>query len=467
MFSMVFIIIFLFFAFLSFRNVKYGILFIIIATPFNLLIKVLLEMSLFSQIWHNLFILLLCFFILARSSVDGKYGIKINKIDVIFIVVFLFGILQVLYNYLISNSFYVSFQGFRTHYYGILLYFITRFSIKGPKDIKSMSIGIMSVILIASLELIIEFVFGSLGFITPANIVWIGGILEAYSEMYGSSSAYAMFPGLSSIRPVGIFFSIQYSAALILIGTLIGLPFWADKNLKHSHVHESLFFFKTPLFFITVIALLLSTARTIIFAFLIASFCMFIKYRMSAKKIIVVLLSTFFVLAITGVGIYLIKPLSGQDTHIQDTMSFLNSIPILFSKMTISSFFLGLGFNADPYAKNIIGVNTLYDEIFRDVAMGAEGIFKFFLNVGLSGAVLFIFQNILVFKRGVLLARNDIPSFFRNILLGLSFVIVGLCLSSVHVMPLEAAGIQYIYYVVVAIISSFSIEWFKATKVNK
>jgi hypothetical protein len=141
-------------------------------------------------------------------------------------------------------------------------------------------------------------------------------------------------------------------------------------------------------------------------------------------------------------------------------MSFINAIPILFSKITISSFFFGIGFNADPYAKYIIGVNTLYDEIFLSLETGAEGISKYFLNVGLVGVILFILQNVFAFKRGISLSRKNVPSFYRNILIGLPFVLVGLFFSSIHVMAITAAGIQYIYYVIVAIISSFNIEWF-------
>ena len=130
MFEELFLVIFISACLLSIRNIKYGILFIIIATPFNLLIKTSFGMSFFSKIWHNLLILLLCLLIFARSAINKNYSIKLNKLDIVIIWVLFYGVFSIFYSYLIVDSWFVAFQGFRLYYFGILLYFITRYYIR-------------------------------------------------------------------------------------------------------------------------------------------------------------------------------------------------------------------------------------------------------------------------------------------------------------------------------------------------
>ncbi|MBI5402030.1 MAG: hypothetical protein HY959_01400 [Ignavibacteriae bacterium] len=455
----IFILILLIITIVSLKNIKYGILFIIIAVPFNLLLRLLLGIGLFSQVWHNSFIILLSFITLTRHIIDHKYYIKINKLDVMLMIAFSYGVFSVLYNYIISDSLYVSLQGFRTYYLGISLYFIVRFYIKKIEDIRMLTRAIMFVVFISSIAIIIEFTLSNLRIITPQDIAKIQVVSSIYDD---ELSDFVTFSESSIVRPMGIFFSIQFSAAFILIGALLGLPSCGTK------IYSNIYFFRFSVFLTILVALFLSTSRTVIYSFFLTLLLMISKFRISLKKPMIAFGVLFFILTIINFESfytsYLENQLKGEDTHIHDVKSFISIIPNLVSKIPVFSIFWGIGFNADPYAKYVLGVQTLYDTTFQDFDIGAEGIFKYFINVGLIGLIIFILQNFIAFKRGIYLAQKIAPSFFRNILIGFSFVIIGLCFSSIHEMPIAAPGIQYIYYIILAIIGSFDTTWVKINK---
>ena len=465
MFEELFLVIFISACLLSIRNIKYGILFIIIATPFNLLIKTSFGMSFFSKIWHNLLILLLCLLIFARSAINKNYSIKLNKLDIVIIWVLFYGVFSIFYSYLIVDSWFVAFQGFRLYYFGILLYFITRYYIRRLEDVSTLVTTIMGVILIASLELIAEFTLLNLKIISSQDLMWIGRLPELYAGFYGQGGATtAMFADI--IRPWGIFYHIQYSSALTLIGVLMSLPFFIFSNNNFSYKPIDNLFLKPMFFYVLFIALFLSTARTVIFAFLLTSLLMFTIYKISKKKLLLVTILFVMLGSINFkefTEVYIVKPLLEEDTHIKETGLAIKAIPSVLQDSTIISFLFGDGFKPDPYAKEIIGVVS-FDDNSHGLKEGAEGILSFSYEAGLLGIILFILQNISAFKRGINITKREIPNSYQKLLIGLSFVILGIFFSSVHVMPITAAGIQYIYYIILGIIGSFNVEWFKIRK---
>ncbi len=464
MFEELFLIIFISVCLLSTRNIKYGILFIIITTPFNLLIKIFLGMSLFSKIWHNLLILLLCLFIFARSAISTNYSIKLNKLDIAIIGVLLYGIFSVFYSYLIMDSWFVAFQGFRLYYFGILLYFITRFYIKRLTDVRTLIAVIIGVILISSLELIAEFALLNLQIISPEDLVWIGGLPELYAGFYGQGGATtAMFADI--IRPWGIFYHMQYSSAFTLIGVLMSLPFFVFSN-KISYNPLDNLFLKPKFFYVSFVALFLSTARTAIFAFLLTSLFMFTIYKIFNKKLLIITMLFVMLVIINFKGfteVYIKEPLLGKDIHIKETALAIMEIPVVLQRSTITSFLFGDGFKPDPYAKETLGIIS-FDDKFSGLEGGSEGILSFFYEVGFLGIILFILQNISAYKRSINITKREIPNSYQKLLIGLSFVILGIFFSSVHVMPITAAGIQYVYYIILGIIGSFNVEWFKVKR---
>ncbi|KJU86400.1 membrane protein, partial [Candidatus Magnetobacterium bavaricum] len=74
---------------------------------------------------------------------------------------------------------------------------------------------------------------------------------------------------------------------------------------------------------------------------------------------------------------------------------------------------------------------------------------------GIIGGILFVLQNYLAFKKGVMLARKEKEIFFKYLIISLSFTTIAVFISTAHYFSPIVPGIQCYYYAILGIIASY------------
>ncbi|MCP4265478.1 MAG: hypothetical protein GY777_07875 [Candidatus Brocadiaceae bacterium] len=436
-------------------------------------IKVYSGFTIFSKSWHNLLVIFLFALVLGKLAINKNYKIRANKIDILMVIVLLYGFFQVAYSYAGCGSLFTPLQGFRTYYLGVLLYFVTRSYIKRPEDIRLFIKMIMIVTLLAGLGVILEFSLYNLKFLGASDMKWEALLSSSEASYYpqGEANFFGLKGGAfrAMERPLGIFYHMQYTAAFILIGGLMCLPFYVWRGFDGNNIKK--LFLDQKYFLILTIAIFLATSRTIIFSFVLILLFIFLKYKVSVGKVLIASLSIFIILAGINyelfINVYAKDVFSGGDTHIRGTFGMLKALPAELQSDRISTFLFGDGFNTDLHVLKEMGTTSARNEgVISERRSVAEGLVGIFYQIGFLGSGLLILLTVAVYRRGMLMSRMKIPSSYKQMLIGLSIVPIGIVLAATHLNPITAPGIHYIYFVIIGIIGSFNVNWFANVQKN-
>lgn len=436
-----------FFIFLSIKNLKYGLILLITFTPFYTIILWLMGFRIYAKFWHNGLILLMLLSVFFKLTVSRKYElIKFNILDKLFIVILFYGIFEMVNTFYRIPLLFTGVNGFRNYYFGVLVYFVTRFYMRRKEDMKPIFSAITVIMLIVSVLLILEVLVVN-SKIIPNPLPWITASNEV-GITYWNEGLFVHFGGATFTKPFGVM-NIQNTAVFLGSGALVFI-FLYLKKYKENKLNIKW----QIIFYLLVISMFLTLTRTVIFAFLICLMMMHYKFRLFKVKLIVP--AILLLLGVDIIGNYnLLKyifyiPFSMTETY------YATFQPSHY-EASIIPHFIGYGFDVGLYEQVMLGLDpesVITKAIFP---FGAEmRILNLFNQVGVIGGGLFVLQNVISYNVGIVTARKEDNKFYKNILLGLSFSIPLIFISTFHYLPIINPAIQIYYYIVMGIISSFS-----------
>lgn len=434
------------FVYFNTKNLKYGLLTLIILTPFYPIIQWILGYQDYSRFWHNGLVLLLLLSIFFRLCVDNKFKkMNINILDILFIIILLYGFYEIVNTYFRTGFLFTGLNGFRNFYFGVFIYFITRFYMRKQEDIKPIFSTMIIIMVVVSVLLLLEvFLVNSKLFVNP--LPWVEAA-NAGGMIYWNERLYIHFGGATFTKPYGVM-NIQNTAVFVGMGAIMTIFFYLNKYRE-----KELNFRWWIIFYVLAAGVFLMLSRTVIFAFLICLLLIQFKYKLFRMKVIIPVM--LLLLGIDLLGNYNLLtyifyyPLSFKDTF------YATFQPVNY-KAEIIPLLIGYGFDIGAYEQSILRlVDTNSIETNSIFPFGSEmRIFNMFNQMGIIGGCLFVLQNVLSYRMGIIRAKKENKKLYKNILLGLSFSIPLVFISTFHYLSIITPGIQVYYYIIMGLISS-------------
>lgn len=419
------------------KNLRFTLLFLIGVMPFFMPIQLFSGFHPISKSWFNIVIVFMLSAMYLRLCIDDnlrKFFIW-NKLDIIVAVYLLQGLLITLYTYYTTDLLFTSINGFRKFFFGGIIYFICRIVIRQKQDIELLVKKMVKVTSIVCILLLIEF-----SILNYFKIDWSYTIplsrLENTGIVFIDSPDYLPMttPYGNILRPIGILFHPHFTGYLIGLTVLI-LLFFKMNPLKKDLLSNQ------KLFIITFFALLLSTARTVIFMVLIITLVMLVsisrRYIQNKGTFITILVLFFFFVGLSGFyQHYFLSLFTKEDSFFQripeDPFKFIgntNPFYLLF----------GGGFNVGSYENDRWGLEEgsriIKSDEFQFSNIYTEiHIFHYLDETGLIGGLIFFLLTIIASKMAFKMAKKEKDLYYRNIYLGLSSCVALYLLVSIHIL---------------------------------
>lgn len=464
------IIIFTFFVynFTKARNLKLGLQFLLIAIPFYYPIIYLSGFSPVARVWANVLAIIMVMAIYVRICIGDNFirGFRLNNYDLIMLSFLLYGLFLIFYNYYLYQTIITPLNGFRTFFFGGIYYFICRFIVNDKQDIKQIIDKLLKVIFIVSILMIFEVIlinYFKLSWHSVPNLV--SNMNNSYVNAFGKHFRIPLKSGYY-YRPLGILLHPHQTAFLIAI--LVSITFFSRQHqIKQRFLTSPIFFY------ISLISLILTTARVVIFCtILIILFGghflskLYHKRRYSNIHAFFVVLLVFII--IVGMGIFdfvFTSIVKREDAFFQNiNYEFYKDV----DRINYTTFFFGKGF---PPALGEAG--RLEDKV---TISNGEGVFGFrklsseihillyFERIGLIGGIFLILQLSVAARNAFKMARKESDNYFKSLYLGLSSCMVLTLLISFHVRPTSVV-IQVFLYSIMGMISSLKSISHKEVKI--
>ncbi len=415
----------------------------------------LTDWGLFGKSWNIVFAAVLLFVALIKKSGGVSRNIKLNSLDILFIVIFFYGIFEYIHSYFFLENYQSALVGFRRYYFGIVVYFVTRLCLVKLNNFKTILATYFFMVSLVSTEVILETILFNLGIIAPTDLPWWSSLPEDVAGFYGQGETFLHIFSEGFIRPGGLLGSIPHTGNFIAMGVLLALPF-VYRNKGTSLLNSAN---KTYIFFsVTMIALFSTSSRQVI----IPTLTVFIFYIIFAP----IRFSLSF-LAPAGFAVALFVVLGVSESWFASLISaFERTNPMYRAELwdiegiythyanldivtTIKSFLWGQGFTPPGYIIEMMRGRVDYYFTSSEV-----GIVLMFSEIGIVGVIQFIMQNILAVKSGLISLKGESDQYIKDLLRGLLLAVIVVSFSSsIHYFSLGTPGVQAIYYIMMGIIS--------------
>lgn len=377
--------------------------------------------------------------------------IKLNYLDLLFLISLFFGIIQIFNTYLTYENWFTAFNGFRLYYSGIFFYFLVRLYVRDKKNIKPIVTVMLISFLIVSTEMVAEFIllFNNLTleilpwYIDSVSAIGEKPLLKNYSEA-----------GFVFIKSFGLLTGAQLTATFIGMGLMISSVFILKRD--RTNRTREIFTSKMPFFLFLFISLLLASSRAVIFSFIFCFLSLIIlghkkpKDPFFLKSIGYILIGCIFVLVLlafdTTIGGFLLKDFLEYNfkSVVYGEAAYYEYIRVEYLNFNFLEFLTGVGFTP----------SSGYSEPLKFHSGSEMNILNLFFQLGLIGSSLFILQVLLSVKIGLKAGKNEPDPFYKFLYIGFSWTIVMVTLSLFHYFTIINPSIQCYYYGILGIIGS-------------
>lgn len=282
------------FAFLSFKDILYGIIFYLIALPFHIYIKIACAdalspqiISLFQPGWP-----LFLYGVLFLQSLTGKRypRIKWNILDKVVLLYLLWGVGHIISGLFIHGKYFVVLNGFRLYHFTVLFYFLCRLRINKKEDVYRVFKCLrLMFIVILGLTFIEELVV-NLGVVSQYEL------FEFYSQAKDIPYLRGLEEGQRYVTG-GIYRILGLAALPQITGAFIGIIFiyFLFNTSKKLHKLQKINIF---LIIFAFCVFILATSKSAYFSLAFVGLYLLFLYRNKISEI-----SPFFIMVLATIGL--------------------------------------------------------------------------------------------------------------------------------------------------------------------
>ena len=400
-----------------------------------------------SKFWFNSVVIVMVAGLYAVLCVDFRYKsrIKLSRLDLVILAFLLHGLI-VTFITLQNYSLFTSLNGFRTYFFGGIIYFLIRGVVTSKNDIKLLFKYLLIAITIVAVEMVWEYFFLNYFKLPWYLIPWYSGDqVGVFIENPDRLRFGSLF------RPIGLLAYVHYSAYVIGLGVLVLSPFalnYFKANLKVRYF--------TIGFYLMSIALILSTTRSLILIIAIMLAYFMVRFKVLGRNIVKISVLVVF-LIVMALNLNLAEYLSAVVTSEEVFYKSFDEDPLynLFETNPMDMLF-GRGFQTGGYERILWQQDVVIESGFHFNQISNEVHFLSYMDrTGLIGGLLFILKTVLACQVGIRISRRISDPFQRNMIMGLSLCPLLLLFSSLHILHSDVV-MQFYSYIILGILGSLS-----------
>lgn len=424
------------------EHIRYGIIFMILGMTFLRVLQWIMDWSVLSKCWFN--ILMICMFVPVFFLNKGRKRITWNKLDICMLLFLIHGLVVTALTYG-KRDLMVCMNGFRTYFFGGIIYFTIRKYITDKAEVKTIFRWLIIACILIGFEAIFEFLLFNLLGVDWRILPWFS---EEVTGVLIDSPDRVKIGHL--FRPLGLLAYVHYTTYVIGIGVLLLFPFLAYpvQGDKMKKINNSLF----VVLYAAMIATTTRSINIIVPLIIIMAFYFFDIAKTKLYLVLFMLVVGLFVAIKLSISDFFSLAFTSQDVFYE---SFNPEFLLQSEEFPLLDLIFGRGFYIGAAAKTMAADRIdLWEPGFHFNQLNEQFHFLLYMDrIGLIGGILFIMQSVFAFRiaKDAWLSEND--RYLKNVLMGLSLCPLLLLLSSVHILHTDVV-MQFFTYITMGIIGS-------------